>query len=238
MPIAWAAALRLYGKQKGHFVVPKKGSADYDAVKKLQMETADGPEHAVKRRQRKAHKSPSRPHREPSPADLPGKVVAASHEPVKKARKAPTAKGGAAPETTRNHDPIVPPAQGTKPLEAAGGAGSKAQDLKKEPVVKEETKKKAPKRRGVKASGLSAAAETFQELTEKNLMDGGAAAAQLPGQKERIKKSLEKKKGEEKMMDVGDGTEKTLEGLKSDDPAALSGRKPFSFQALRNQLLC
>jgi hypothetical protein len=224
MPIAWAAALRLYGKQKGHFVVPRKGSPDYDAVKKIQMETADGPEHAVKKRVSKKKSSEV--------------VVAEAHEPTTKAKKAPTRKGGAAPDTTRDHNPIVPPAQGTKPLEAAGGAGSKAQDLKEEPVVKEESKKKAPKRRGVKASGLTAAAATFQELTEKNLMDGGAAAAQLPGQKERIKKSLAKKEGEEKMMEVGDGSEKTLEGLKSDDPVALSGRRPFSFQALRNQLLC
>jgi hypothetical protein len=225
MPISWTAALRLYGKQKGHFIVPRKGSPEYEAVKKLQTETEHGPEHEVKKRAGKKGKKEE-------------VVVMEAHEPTTKAKKAPTRKGGAAPEVTRNHDPLLPPASGTKPLESAGGAGSKAQMLKEEPVVKDEVKKEVKKRKGVKSSGLTAGAETVKNLTDSNLMDGGSAAAQLPGQTKRIKKSLEKKEGEVKVVEVGNGEEKTLEGLKSDDPEAVSGRKPFSFQALRNQLLC
>ena len=53
MPISYQAALRLYAKEKGHFVIPKKGSADYEAIKKLQEGTEMGPEHAVKKRSKK-----------------------------------------------------------------------------------------------------------------------------------------------------------------------------------------
>ncbi len=54
MPIAFAAALRLYAKEKGHFMLPRKGTPEYDAVKKLQAETEDGPEHQIKRKAKKA----------------------------------------------------------------------------------------------------------------------------------------------------------------------------------------
>lgn len=166
------------------------------------------------------------------------KVVAESHEPTTKAKKAPTRKGGAAPDVTRNADPLVPPAAGTKPLEAGGGAGSRAQKEMKRPEVENAGKVPEKKRRGVKSSGLTAGAETQEFLENKNVMGGGAASAQLPGQKERLKKTLKKKEGEAKVVEVGNGEERTIEGMKTDDPQAVSGLKPFSIQALRNRLLC
>lgn len=222
MAISWAAALRLYAKQQGGFIVPKKGTPHYDAVKKLQSETAHGPEHEVKRRARKGKMA----------------VVADEHEPTTKAKKAPTRKGGAAPEVTRNADPILPPSQGTKPLEAAGGAGSRAQETEKKPEVENAGDKPVKKRKGVRSSGLTAAAKTQQFLENENTGGGGAASAQMAGQKERIKKTLAKKKDEGKVVEVGEGEERTIEGMKTDDPAGVSGSKPFSFQALRNRLLC
>jgi hypothetical protein len=51
--ISWQAAMRLYAKQRGAFIVPKKGSAEYEAIKKLQAETEMAPEHEVKKRQSK-----------------------------------------------------------------------------------------------------------------------------------------------------------------------------------------
>ena len=167
------------------------------------------------------------------------KVVADSHEPTYHVKKAPTRKGGAAPEVTRNADPIVPPAAGTKPLEAAGGKGSRAQLIKKEePVVKEEVKKPVVKRKGVKSSGLTAGAATQDFLMNDNDMGGGAASGQLPGQRQRLKKTLQKQEGEVSIVTVGNGEERTIEGMKTDDPRAVAGLAPFSFQALRNRLLC
>lgn len=255
MAISYQAALRLYAKQKGGFVIPKKGSADYDAVKKLMGETEDAPEHATKKRMSKKAKA-MMSEKLPMPEEKAKvrkamkakkqgaaealKVVAETHEPVTKAKKAPTRKGDAAPEVTRNADPLVPPAAGTKPLEAAGGAGSRAQLTKsEEPVVKEKLKKAAPKRRGVKSSGLTQGVATQEFLVNDNVMGGGAASAQLPGQKERLKKTLKKQEGETSIVTVGSGDlEPTLDGMKTDDPKAISGKAPFSIQSLRNRLLC
>ena len=235
MAISWQAALRLYSKQKGHFILPRKGSPEYEAVKKLQGETADGPEHAVKKRtSKKSVKGPNMP---PATAEKMA-VVAESHEPKKRARRAPTAKGGAAPDVTRNHDPVVPPAAGTKPLEAGGGAGSRGQATMAKPEVENAGAKPVKKRRGVKSDGLTAGAATTDFLANDNVMGGGAASAQMPGQKKRLKKTLEKKPEEAKVVTVGEGEERTLEGMKTDDKPAVSGQAPFSFQALRNRLLC
>jgi len=165
-------------------------------------------------------------------------VVAESHEPAKKAKRAPTAKGGAAPDVTRNHDPVVPPAAGTKPLEAAGGAGSRAQKELKKPEVENAGAAPVKKRRGVRASGLTAGAQTQEFVMNENTGAGGAVSAQMGGQKKRLKKALEKMPDEGKVVTVGEGEERTLEGMKTDDPAAVAGRAPFSFQALRNRLLC
>ena len=223
MAISWQAALRLYAKTHGGFVVPKKGTPLYDAVKKLQNETADAPEHAIKKREKKAKKEV---------------VVAEAHEPTTKAKKAPTRKGGAAPEVTRGHDPVVPPAAGTKPLEAGGGAGARGQKEMKRPEVENAGAVPEKKRKGVRSSGLTAKAQTVEFLENDNVMGGGAASAQMPGQKKRIKQTLAKKNDEAKVVEVGDGEERTLEGMKTDDKPAVEGLAPFSIQSLRNRLLC
>lgn len=54
MPIPYAAALRMLAKERGHFVLPRKGSEDYERVRKLMTETTMSSEHEVKRRSKKA----------------------------------------------------------------------------------------------------------------------------------------------------------------------------------------
>ena len=108
----------------------------------------------------------------------------------------------------------------------------------KRPEVEDAGEKPVKKRRGVRSSGLTAGAATAEFLANDNTMGGGAASAQLPGQKKRLKETLAKKEDEAKIVTVGEGEERTLEGMKTDDPAAVEGRAPFSFQALRNRLLC
>ena len=220
MPISWAAALRLYGKSKGSFVLPKKGSSDYEAVKKLMSETEYGPEHEVKRR----HRSPKRPHREPSPADVKG-----SRGKGKKMgqAEAPLESGVAPPAKME----VPPPA--TKPVDQEHKTARRRPKVKDaaEKPVKEEKKK-------VQRSGLTKKEETVEFLEDMNTGAGGALAPQFAGQGAAIKAKLKADKKTEKVVTVGEGEERTLEGMKTDDPQAISGKAPFSFQALRNKLLC
>jgi len=207
MPISWAAALRMYGKQKGAFVVPKKGSAEYDAIKKLQTETEMSEEHEVKRRARRV-KTPQ--------------TLAVPEGGVNESLPPPTEKKSV-----------------TKPLEAAGGAGSKAQNLKTKPEVEnaaEIPEKKAKK--GLTRTGKTTKVDTVEDLTNTNLGEGGALAPSYAGQKAGIKKQLEQNRKTARVVSVGNGEERTLEGMKTDDPMAIAGKAPFSFQALRNKLLC
>jgi len=254
MPIAWTAALRLYAKKTGHYILPKKGSAAYDEVKKLQKETADGPEHAVKKRRSKHAMEEEEDHRRvheesPWPAHKKGgKVVnskalpapAATSKKIVKGEvigtEAPTKRGKAAADVTMNN--LIPPAKDTKSLEAAGGVGSRAENAMAKGKIKNAEAVPVKKRRGVKSDGLTAGASTQEFLVNENVMGGGAGSGQLPGQKKRLKQTLAKKEGEEKIVTVGEGEERTLEGMKTDDPKAVAGLAPFSFQALRNRLLC
>lgn len=208
MPISWAAALRMYGKQKGAFVVPKKGSSDYDAIKKIQQETEMSPEHEVKRRQR-------RPKGKDTTLAVPEGGVNASLPP-----------------------PTVQKSK-TKPLEDAGGAGSRAEMFQEKPKVEDAAAvpEKAGKK-GLARSGKTKKADTVQELTDRNLGDGGALAPSFAGQKEGIKKQLAQNRKTDRVVSVGNGEERTLEGMKTNDPAAVEGRAPFSIQSLRNRLLC
>ena len=209
MPISWAAALRMYGKQKGHFIVPRKDSEDYHAVKKLQQSTEMSAEHEVKRRQRKG--------------------------------KGMTGATMAVPEGGVNAS-LPPPAANksvTKPIDSAGGIGSKAEGLKKKPEVEDAAKVPEKKgKKGLARSGKTVKADTVQELEDRNLGDGGALAPAYAGQKAGIKKQLEQNRKTARVVSVGEGEEKTIDGMKTDDPKAVSGSAPFSYQALRNRLLC
>ena len=206
MPISWAAALRMYGKQKGAFVVPKKGSPEYEAVKKLQGETEMGPEHEVKRRARKV--------KNPQTLALPADGVNESLPP-------PTEKKSK-----------------TKPLEGTGGAQTKPEVLKKKEVEDAAEIPEKKDKKGLSRSGKTRKTDTVEELTDRNLGEGGALAPAFAGQKEGIKKQLAQNRKTARVVSVGNGEERTLEGMKTDDPAAIEGRAPFSFQALRNKLLC
>lgn len=50
MPISYQAALRILAKEKGHFLLPKKGTEDYEKVRKMMSETAMSTEHETKKR--------------------------------------------------------------------------------------------------------------------------------------------------------------------------------------------
>ena len=160
-----------------------------------------------------------------------GAIVAESHEPTKKARKAPTgrtSKDAPYNDFSRQHAPIDPPRAETKQIDQPMAMVEDAKKAKTKAPVK--------KRRGVQSDGKTAGAELKDKLENEQQLDA-AISPDMPGQKELIKKEL-KRKPKAKIVTVGEGEERTIEGMKTDDPKAIEGKAPFSFQALRNRLLC
>ena len=167
----------------------------------------------------------------PSEKGDKGAIVAESHEPTTKAKKAPTGRTSkTAPynEFSRQHAPINPPQVETKQIDQPMAMAEEAKKAK--------TKAPVRKRKGVQSDGKTAGAELKDQLQNEQQLDA-AMSPDMPGQEERIKKEL-KRKPKAKIVTVGEGEERTLEGMKTDDPKAIEGRAPFSFQALRNRLLC
>jgi len=227
MPISWTAALRMYGKQKGAFIVPKKGTADYDAVKKLQMETEMSEEHAVKPRakkggekktkdapepmaappapasapptrgRRKGHVSPVRPHREPSPADMP------------------------------------PPAGPTKAVDVPN------KPTRRTRVIRKPTAAPEPEKKGVQTSGLPKSVELGEALTDTayGLSDPSVSFANAD-QKMKVRRAITRKLEGDELKDVEPHPEdKTTESMKIRNEAVVEGQKPFSFVEFRRRIL-
>lgn len=109
--------------------------------------------------------------------------------------------------------------------------------------VVEEPEKKPVRRRKPKA--IQADGETPQQnLLNANAVDNGSmniVPAAYPGLEGQIKKVLEVKpegipERKELKMKPEIMTSKTTEGKRTDDPRAVAGRAPFSFQAIRHML--
>jgi hypothetical protein len=235
MAISWVSALRLYAKQTGHYILPKKGSEAYNAVKKIQAETADGPEHSVAKRgegkramAKKAKMAKVAP--VPEPASAPGIVAG-----VKKrgGKKAPTGAGGASEVTTREGDALLPPKAKLTQIDNQG-VTQKAKKV----VEPEAHPEKKVGRKGISRSGVTVSAEVTEDIVNRNTGPGGVSNARLADQKEELKGQLKSAKRTPKVVLVGEGQDKTIDGLKSDDPAGISGKAPFSITALRSKLLC
>lgn len=219
MPIPWASALKIYAKEAGHFILPKKGSEAYEKVKKIASETAMSEEHKLKRKEKKS-------------AIVKSEVkVKAKKE--KKRRESLSSEE----ENERNmKDKKVemPPAMKNDTAMIDVPEVDKRKRVLKNPEAIPEVKTK----KGVTRTGKTHAENDLDYLENKNIGEGNDLSAQLPGQKEKIEKAL-KKKPAVKLVTVGNGEEKTIEGMKTDDAVAIEGGNvQFSFQALRNRLLC
>ena len=88
------------------------------------------------------------------------------------------------------------------------------------------------KRKGVEASGKTSKMVAAQFIANSNLGPSSAITAQLPGQKEQIEKTLKVRAPKLAPVDPKP-TEKTVDGLKTNDPKAVEARAPFSYNALR-----
>jgi len=236
MAISWVSALRLYAKQTGHYILPKKGSDAYNAVKKIQAETADGPEHTVAKRgegKRAMAKKSKMAKAMPEPASTTGTDGIVAGVKKRGGKKAPTGAGGASEVTTRAGDELLPPKAKLTQIDNQG-ITKKAKTV----VEPEAHPEKKPGRKGITRSGKTVGAEVTEDIVNRNTGPGGLINARLADQKEEIKAELKSAKKTPKVVLVGEGQEKTIDGLKSNDPDAIEGKAPFSIQALRNKLLC
>jgi hypothetical protein len=222
MPISWQAALRLYAKQKGSFMMPKKGSSEYDEVRKLMEATEHSSEHETKPRGRKS-----------KDATASGKALDVGIVPGKVSKKrAPTGQGGASEAVTRHDDPVLPPAAKTTPIDA------QVKPKRAKAVVNPTAHEEKGKAKGIDATGKTVKANAQEFIQNSNLGMSAAVSAQLADQKEVLEKELKRNKKTPKVVTVGEGQEETIDNMKTDDPAGISGKAPFSIQALRNKLLC
>lgn len=199
MPISYQAALRLYAKSAGEgFMIPKKGTPAYEAVKKLQMETADAPEHAIKKRSKKeeAFKKIG------GESDLKAGVKGMMLEPPP------------APKTTPIDTPI-PRIKQTKVLKDPEEA---------------DVKPRKPRQKKVDAQ---------QFIENRNTGPSAVITTQTADQARHIKEELSENKKTPKIVSVNPNPpEKTIDGLKTNDPKAIEGKEPFSMTALRLKLRC
>lgn len=233
MAISWVAALRLYAKQTGHYILPKKGSEAYEAVKKLQAETEHSAEHEVAKRGsgKKAMAKAAKSAKSAASASLEASAPGITSGKVSK-KKAPTGYGGAEESETRSGDPVLPPAAKTKQIDNQGVAE------KSKKVINPESEPEKVVKKGVSRTGKTVKANTADFINNENTGVTAAVSAQLAGQKEEIVKALKKAKRTPKVVTVGEGQEETIDNMKTDDPKAITGAQPFSIQALRNRLLC
>lgn len=202
-------------------MIPKKGTAAYNAVKRIQEETADAPEHQIKRRSKMVMEAPKTEYQEEHPRMAKGRRF--------RNIGGKTDLGGGVKDTTTGADvPMMPPpAPKTKLID------DPKKEIKKQPILKDPEEADVRHPPGVTKTGKTKGANAKEFITDDNLGPTAAVSAQLPDQKKLIKKSLSEGKKTPKIVTVGEGTEKTIEGMKTNDPAAIEAKAPFSFQALR-----
>lgn len=213
MGMTYQQALREYAKQHGRFVLPRKGTAEYDAVKTLMAKKP-----GVAEEQARAGIASSMA-KQPS-ATSEGSLI------IKDSNVLQTAVG----QQRQRLD--EPPALKTKLID------DPADELKGKKVVK--NAEKAPKKvkgNGVNRTGKSTEINNTEMLVNSNTGMSAEVSAEYPKQKEKIKKDLKKKV--ETTAEVEPIKDATIQNMKSDEPETLSGGSiPFSIEALRKQLRC
>lgn len=215
--MTYAQALKAYAQKHGKFILPKKGSAEYNEVRSM-MESELGRDTAEQiARGRRATSIAEKPN-----ATSEGNLVVSDAQELKTAH-------GAVP---KNKKRIEPPPMKTKIID------DPADELKGKKIVKDAEKpEKKVKGSGVNRTGKSTAINNTEMLVNSNTGMSAEVSAQKPEQKEKIKKDLKKKV--ETTIEVDKATDKTIQNMKTDDTEALDGGNiPFSMSALRKKLLC
>ena len=136
-----------------------------------------------------------------------------------------------------NNRPLVQPKEATMPLISQQPNLTK----KKKAGVVRDVPAVASAKRGVNSSGEPSAIQEADYLKEKSTGPSILITNELPGQKDAIKRTLAKKPKRIPGATVDPNPpEKTVKNIPSEDVKSLkvNPSAPFSFQALRQRLLC
>jgi hypothetical protein len=230
MPISYQAALRMLAKEKGGFTVPKKGSADYDKVRKLMAETEMSADHEVKKRVAKAKSKKEVVDVSSSDEDMKKKEEVKEKQRVKQVKKI------RAKKELVGSVPSLPAAMKneTPPIDAP-----QAQQMKAKKVRNAMKKTTGESSGGVKRSGETKPEEVKNFLVNDNTGPTSLITTQLAGQKRRIKEVLDEKSDAGMIVDPTP-EEATIDAMNKEAAKvpALEGRAQFDFITFRRKLLC
>jgi len=136
-----------------------------------------------------------------------------------------------------NNRPLVQPKEATKPMISQQPNLTK----KKKAGVVRDVPAVASAKRGVNSSGEPTAIQEADYLRDRSTGASILITNELPGQKQAIKRTLAKKpKRIPGATTDPNPPQKTVDNIPSEDVKSLqvSQSAPFSFQALRQRLLC
>jgi len=218
MPKSWSEALKEFNKGK-KWSVPRKGTEEYNAVRKIMSDGASAPAAAPKEKKPRAprkkkeaaapapaapEKKPrGRPRKEANKPVLKDEGIRHKNDPMKTTPKLDT-------PHIEEAKKVIDPARAPKPAE--------------------------PKKKKVGRSGKPGNAEIAEHQTDDRVGLGTKVApADYPDLKKQVEKVLEMKSNP---LDVHNKSEKdeTTENLKTNDAVALETLAPFSFASLRRRL--
>lgn len=231
MAMTWMQALKAhFGGKK--FVIPKKGTPDYEAVKKLMGGGAAAPAGAVAQTAQTARETQAKKPRKPRAK----KVEAATAEmraelEQPKTKRAPRAKKAAAASASApKTESQVPSSTADSSVLSSGGAkaGAEIQVAVSAPAAAPVSSQK------INREGLNPQERVFDQLTEKQ-SGLGIPQGNLPGLEKAIAAAIlptEGVKPEKKNI----ATDRTILMKRTTDPTAVDGKAPFSYNALKQRL--
>jgi hypothetical protein len=244
MPISYQAALRMLAKEKGGFTVPKKGTADYDKVRKLMSETEMSADHEVRRKAsaptsgevKKRVSKKMAASKEPKIKSSASSVDSEKEEMKKEKERVKRVKKIRAKKELVGSVPSLPAAMknDTAPIDAP-----QAEQMKAKKVRNAMKKTTGASSGGVKRSGETKTEEVKDFLVNDNTGPSALITTQLAGQKRRIKEALDMKDDAGIIVDPKPA-EETIDAMNKEASKVpeLEGRGQFDFITFRRKLLC
>ena len=221
MAKTWAAALKEYNTGK-KWSVPRKGTPEYDAVRKIMAEGSSAPAETAPAKEKKPRK-PRAKKEMPAPTPAPAAEKKKRGRPRKEAAK-PTLTDE--PIRHKNDPMKTTPKLDTPNLPKPKEVVDPALVHKPEP----------PKKKRVGRSGKPGNAEIAEHQTDERIGLGSKIApAQYADLKKQVVKALEDKSNPLPQKDESNA-DATTNNLKTNDAVALETLAPFSFAALRKKL--
>ena len=219
MPKSWSEALKEYNAGK-KWKVPRKGTPEYDAVRKIMSDGAPAAAAPKEKKPRKPRAKKEMP--APTPADA---------APEKKKRGRPKKEAG---KPVLRDEPIR---HKNDPMKTTPKLDTPNLPKPKEVVDPALVHKPAPpQKKKINRSGKPGNAQIGEHQADDRIGLGSKIApAQYGGLKKQVEKALEDKSNPLPQKDESEH-DATTSGQKTDDAVALETLAPFSFNALRKKL--